>query len=205
MKQTSKAAHQPLLLDLPGKVLTVLAAVFILYSHVAIADVEQPAGYRMDNYDDLVPAGLEGASTITAQEVKQLQDSSGIVVIDVIPQHRRPEGLAQDQLWFPVAHKGVPGAIWLPDTGYGSLSDITEQYLKHHFQLATKANKKYPIAIYCRSDCWMSWNVAKRALTYGYSNIYWFYDGIDDWFFEGYDFEVLEPAPGQRLAKLPGE
>jgi rhodanese-related sulfurtransferase len=51
----------------------------------------------------------------------------------------------------------------------------------------------------------MSWNAAKRALSYGYTNVYWFYNGIDDWFFENYDFEVLTPAQGQRQVEIPDE
>ena len=27
----------------------------------------------------------------------------------------------------------------------------------------------------------MSWNAAKRALTYGYTNVSWFPDGTDGW------------------------
>ncbi len=170
----------------------------LLVTRVVGAEVPQPDGYRMELYDDLVPAALDGAQTITAVQLHRLRQSTEVVVVDVIPQHRRPDFLPENQIWIPVAHKGVPGALWLPDTGFGALSEVTESYFKTHLESATEGRKSHPLVFYCRADCWMSWNAAKRAVNYGYSDVYWFYDGIDDWFFEGYDFEVLSPAPGAR-------
>ena len=37
------------------------------------------------------------------------------------------------------------------------------------------------LVIYCLADCWMSWNAAKRALAYGYTNVAWYPDGTDGW------------------------
>lgn len=184
---------------------TLTAVATILCTSIAFAEVGQPDGYRMENYDAEVPAGLDGAITITAVEVRYLQESAGAVVVDVIPQQRRPNFLPENQIWIPVGHKGVPGAIWLPDTGYGVLSDITEKYFKRHLHIASKGNKDHPLVFYCRADCWMSWNAAKRALTYGYTNVYWFSNGIDDWFFEGFDFEVLAPEEGPRQVEIISE
>lgn len=159
----------------------------------------------MERYDDEVPAALDGAVTVNAIEVKRLLDSQSAIAIDVIPEQRRPQELSQDQLWFPVEHKGLPGAIWLPDTGYGALSDTTENYFINHLRESTRGNKNHPVIFYCRSDCWMSWNAAKRALSYGYSKVHWFAEGIDGWFFEGYDFEILAPAAGQRQSPQGGD
>jgi len=178
----------------------VLIWLFVL-PNLGWADVPQPAGYRMELYDDLVPAALDGANTITAAELKEFQSNTEIVVVDVIPEHRRPDVLPKNQLWIPVPHKGVPGALWLPDTGFGSLSEVTENYFQAHLTRASGGNKAMPLVFYCRANCWMSWNAAKRALGYGYSNVYWFFDGVDDWSFEGYEFAVLEPAPGKRQAE----
>lgn len=181
-----------------------LCVVFSLCT-ISFAAPEQPDGYRLALYDDEVPAGLDGAITVDALKVKQLLESQSAIAIDVIPQQRRPAGLSKNQLWFPVEHKGLPGALWLPDTGYGVLSETTENYFKHHLRNRTGGNNKHPLIFYCRSDCWMSWNAAKRALGYGYSNVYWFADGIDGWLFEDYDFEVLTPAAGQRQAPQSGD
>jgi len=181
-------------------ILSVGLAVVSVYFAPARADVPQPEGYRMELYDDLVPAALEGAKTITALELKALQSTTEVVVVDVIPEHRRPDVLPENQIWIPVPHKGVPGAVWLPDTGFGILSEVTENYFQTHLNAATQGRKDIALVFYCRANCWMSWNAAKRALSYDYTNVYWFFDGIDDWFFEGFEFAVLTPAPGKRQA-----
>jgi len=35
--------------------------------------------------------------------------------------------------------------------------------------------------LYCHQQCWLSWNGAKRAIQYGYRNVYWFPEGIEGW------------------------
>lgn len=173
---------------------------FLLLSffYVGVMAVEEPEGYRTELYDDEVPATLTGAKRVSALEVKQLQTDLDAVVIDVIPQHRPPDNLPEGQIWFPVPHQGVQGALWLPDVGYGDLSSVTESYFKGHLAQASQGDLSKPLVFYCRPDCWMSWNAAKRALSYGYSSVYWFADGLDDWMFEGFEFSVLTPAEGRR-------
>lgn len=172
-----------------------------LSASIVFAEVPQPDGYRLEDYDAEVPLALDGATRVTAVEVLALSKIPGTVIVDVIPEHRRPDFLPANQIWFPVDHKGIPGALWLPDTGFGTLSEVTESYFKHHLQQATGGRLDPNLVFYCRVDCWMSWNAAKRALSYGYKNVYWFADGVDDWFFEGFEFEILKPAAGARQAK----
>ena len=185
-----------------------LASISMLVLSCAIggteAAVEQPAGYRLQDYDARVPDGLDGAFSVTAAEVKRLQQGRGAVVIDVIPEQRRPAVLPENQIWIPLAHKGVAGAIWLPDIGYGVLSEVTENYFRRHLEAATRGNRDHPVVFYCRANCWMSWNAAKRALEYGYTSVHWFYDGVDGWLLEDYDFEILQPRPGLRQPEITG-
>jgi PQQ-dependent catabolism-associated CXXCW motif protein len=46
---------------------------------------------------------------------------------------------------------------------------------------ASAGNRAALIVLYCQAECWMSWNAAKRALSYGYSNVAWYPDGTDGW------------------------
>lgn len=185
-----------------------LASISMLVLSCAIgggdAEVEQPAGYRLQDYDTRVPDRLDGAHSVTAAEVKRLQNEHDAVVIDVIPEQRRPTMLPENQFWIPLAHKGVPGAIWLPDVGYGVLSETTEDYFRTNLEAATRGNRDHPVVVYCRANCWMSWNAAKRALGYGYTSVHWFFDGVDGWLLEDYDFEVLQPQPGLRQPEVIG-
>ncbi len=198
------ARHRPVRRRHFEKLPAILTLLLCAGVNTAFAEVSQPDGYRVEYYDAEVPVALDGADTISAVEVKKLQDSETAVVIDVIPEHRRPEELPENQLWLPVSHQGIPGAIWLPDTGFGVLSDTTEKYFKHHLGIATGGDRNRGLVFYCRSDCWMSWNAAKRALSYGYTRVYWFRNGTDGWYFEDYDFEILTPAEGRRQAEIPG-
>ena len=196
-----------------------LAPISLLVLSCAIggseAAIEQPEGYRLHefyligrvlgHYDARVPDRLDGARSVTAAEVKRLQSERDAVVIDVIPAQRRPAGLPENQIWMPLAHRGVPGGIWLPDVGYGVLSATTEDYFRSNLEAATHGNRDHPVVFYCRANCWMSWNAAKRALGYGFTNVYWFYDGVDGWLLEDYDFEILQPQPGLRQPEIIGD
>lgn len=162
------------------------------------ADAVEPDGYRLERYDDVVPEGLSGATTVSALDIVELQAKQDVLIVDVIPDQLKPDDLPEAQLWFPVSHTGVVGALWLPDVGYGVLSKTTEDYFKRHLRLATAGNVEHPVVFYCRLDCWMSWNAAKRAMSYGYKNIYWFADGIDGWRFDDLPTQVLTPAEGVR-------
>ena len=75
----------------------------------------------------------------------------------------------------------IPGAIWLPNTGFEALSPDEAAYLQAGLDHATKGNRDQPIVIFCRADCWMSWNVAKRALELGYTQVIWYPDGPEGW------------------------
>ena len=188
-----------------AKPICMLSAILLLFtaSIVVLANtgIPQPDGYRMEDYDSPVPDGLDGAIRVTALDVKKLQAEKNALVVDVIPEHRKPEFLPENQIWIPVPHKGLAGALWLPDVGFGALSEVTEHYFRSHLQKATRDNLDHPVIFYCRIDCWMSWNAAKRALNYGYTDVYWFADGIEDWEFEGFEFDILTAAEGQRQQK----
>jgi PQQ-dependent catabolism-associated CXXCW motif protein len=89
--------------------------------------------------------------------------------------------------------------MWLPDTGYGELAEATENYLQQGLVRASGGNRAALIVVYCQADCWMSWNAAKRILSYGYSNVAWYPDGTDGW--EHANLPMVESQPEPR----PGE
>jgi len=170
----------------------------LLLPILTFADIPEPPGFRLDNYDAPVPSTLTGATTVNGKEIRQLQNNTSAIVIDVIPESRKPADLPADQLWFPVPHTGVKDALWLPDVGFGELAPTTERYFQNHLKNATAGDNTQPLVFYCRTNCWMSWNAAKRALGYGYQHVYWYRDGIEDWLFEDFPTAILKPAPGQR-------
>src|ERR1700716_3197741 len=156
----------------------------------------EPEAYRADNYRAPVPATLAGAHVLSTAEAEAIWRAKTAVFIDVLPRPPKPQGLPADTVWRDKPRLNIPGSIWLPDTGYGTLAAATEDYLRHGLARATGGKSATLLVIYCLTDCWMSWNAAKRALSYGYSNIAWYPDGTEGW--QRADLPVEESQPQPR-------
>lgn len=149
----------------------------------------EPSGFRGPPYQAPVPATLSGARTIDAARAEALHDA-GVAFVDVYPRQKRPPGLPEGTIWRGAPHQTIPGAHWLYDTGYDRLSAPESQRLAGGLGRIL-ADQDTPVVIFCRVDCWMGWNAAKRAVQMGYRNVMWFPGGVDDWLMQGRD---LAPA-----------
>jgi PQQ-dependent catabolism-associated CXXCW motif protein len=161
---------------------------------VAHAQPPEPEGYRMDDYRAPSPATVAGGVMLDTDAAHQLWESGAAVWIDVLPAPRRPENLSPSALWMPLPHRDIPGSLWLPDIGRGALSPEIEGYFRDHLATATKLRKDAAVVFYCLADCWMSWNAAKRAASWGYTQIYWYRDGTDGWDAAKLPMQNAEPA-----------
>ena len=141
----------------------------------------EPAGYRADNYRAPVPATLAGARVLTTAEAETIWRAKSGAFIDVLPRPPKPKNLPEGTVWRDAPRRNIPGSIWLPDTGYGSLPPAMDDYLQRGLARVSGGDKAALIVIYCLADCWMSWNAAKRIVSWGYSNVAWFPDGTDGW------------------------
>ena len=159
----------------------------------------EPEGYRTDNYRAPVPATLAGARVLATGEAEAIWRAGAGVFIDVLPHAPKPQNLPAGTIWREKPRLNIPGSIWLPDTGYGTLAAATEDYLRHGLARATGGNSATLLVIYCLTDCWMSWNAAKRALSYGYRNVAWYPEGTDGW--QRADLPVAESQPQPRAGE----
>jgi PQQ-dependent catabolism-associated CXXCW motif protein len=155
----------------------------------------EPEGYRTDNYRSPVPATLAGARVLATEEAERIWRAGKAVFIDVLPRPPKPQNLPEGTIWRDKPRPNIPGSIWLPDTGYGALAAATEDYLREGLVRASGGDKAKPLVVYCQADCWMSWNAAKRALSYGYSNVAWYPDGTDGWQRATLPVEDSQPQP----------
>ena len=174
------------------------ASLFLLSEAPVIAGdgaPDEPLGYRMDNYRALVPETVAGATTVSTQQLKAMIDTGGVVLVDVLPAPRKPPDMLPGVPWMPVPHRNLPGSIWLPEVGRGKIPAPVNAYFQDNLARATGDDKDRPVVIYCRIDCWMSWNAAKRAASYGYTAIHWYPMGIEGWEFEDLPLEVSRPVP----------
>jgi PQQ-dependent catabolism-associated CXXCW motif protein len=157
--------------------------------------VAEPADYRMDQYRAPTPTTLSGGTVLETAEVQALLQQPGTILIDVLPHQKRPDNLPPDTVWNPQPRFNIPGSIWLPDVGRGALNESVEAYFKNNLERLTGADRDRKIVIYCLADCWMSWNAAKRVIAYGYSSVYWYPGGTDDWTAAGLQTEESQPVP----------
>jgi PQQ-dependent catabolism-associated CXXCW motif protein len=156
----------------------------------------EPDEYRADNYRAPVPATLKGARVLTTAEAETIWRAGSGVFIDVLPRPPKPQNLPEGTVWREKPRLNIPGSIWLPDTGYGKLAAATEDYLRRGLERALGGDRNKLLVIYCQTDCWMSWNAAKRALSYGYANVAWYPEGTDGW--ERADLPMAESHPEPR-------
>ncbi|WMT78035.1 PQQ-dependent catabolism-associated CXXCW motif protein [Bradyrhizobium sp. Ash2021] len=161
--------------------------------------VPEPDGYRMDDYRTRVPDTLAGARVLTTAEAETIWRARTGAFIDVLPRPPKPQNLPPGTVWRDKPRFNIPGSIWLPDTGYGKLAEATEDYLRRGLARASGGNNAALLVIYCQTDCWMSWNAAKRALSYGYTNVAWFPEGTDGW--ERASLPVAESQPEPRAGE----
>lgn len=165
--------------------LLILALSLIALSGPAHAAAEgavaEPPGYRLDDYKAPVPETVAGGTAIDTAGAKTLWQARDAIFIDVLPAPRRPPGMRPDAPWIPVPRRDIPGSLWLPDIGRGEISPELEARFRASLEKATGGNRAAPIVIYCKADCWMSWNATKRAASYGYTRLYWYRDGVTGW------------------------
>jgi PQQ-dependent catabolism-associated CXXCW motif protein len=157
--------------------------------------VAEPESYRTDEYRKPVPATLKGAKVLTGEEASALWTAGSSVFIDVYPYAPKPDNLPANTVWREPKHFTIENAKWLANVGYGVLSAETEAYFKKHLEHLSGGDKAKPLVFFCLRNCWMSWNSAKRAMTYGYTNVYWFSEGTDAWQEIGQHVTEAKPEP----------
>jgi PQQ-dependent catabolism-associated CXXCW motif protein len=173
-----------------------LAAFAFATPALAQESAPEPDGYRTENYRATVPATLAGARVLTTAEAEAIWRAGTAVFVDVLPRAPKPQNLPAGTIWRDKPRLNIPGSVWLPDTGYGALAAATEDYLRGGLARASGNGNAKLLVIYCQADCWMSWNAAKRVLSYGYRNVAWYPLGTDGW--EAANLPVAESQPEPR-------
>lgn len=168
------------------------ALALLLGTGTALAAPPEPAEYRAAPYGAEVPATLAGAQVVDAAQAIALYDA-GAAFVDVYPRTQRPAGLPEATIWNEPQHLTIPGAYWLHDTGYDRLSPQESQRFSDGLAAATADDKSRKLVIFCRAECWLSWNAAKRAISLGYREVNWFPDGTDGWQTAGRDLSIARP------------
>jgi PQQ-dependent catabolism-associated CXXCW motif protein len=179
---------------------TALLALHVLAgaANPALAAVSEPEGFRMEEYRAPVPATLKGAKVVRTEEAADMWRKGGAIFIDVLPKPVKPD-LPEGTVWREPPRLDIPGSIWLPDVGFGALSGEMEAWYRDNLAAATGGDKTRTVVLYCKADCWMSWNAGKRAIEWGYTGIVWYPEGTDGWAAAKLPLEerISIPRPGE--------
>ncbi len=166
----------------------------MLLAAAGAAPPPEPSGYRLKDYRAPTPMTLNGAPALSTPEAARLW-KSGAIFVDTLARAPRPAGLPAGTIWHPKPRDDIPGSVWLPDTGYGRLPEIMAAYFADALRTATGGRHDRILVFYCRADCWMSWNAARRAEALGYTRVRWYRDGTDGWAASGLPLTPAEPVP----------
>jgi PQQ-dependent catabolism-associated CXXCW motif protein len=154
----------------------------------------EPRGFWTGPINSPVPATLAGGKVInSARQLRSLLTRSATIIVDVSNAPRRPDNLATGAPWLPLPHQGIPGSLWIPGAGLGEIPAAVDDFFRKQLAAATDNDASRQVIIYCHRTCWLSWNAAKRAIDYGYRNVYWYRDGIEGWKAAHYPTTVIEP------------
>jgi len=134
----------------------------------------------MDNYRSPVPDTVPGAEVLHIPDMQRHVAERDAVMIDVLPAPRRPASMRPGTPWLPERHRGLPGSLWWPEIGRGGIPDTMMMQLRRRLQEVTQDTPSRLVVFFCLTDCWMSWNAARRAADLGF-NAAWFPEGVDGW------------------------
>jgi PQQ-dependent catabolism-associated CXXCW motif protein len=174
----------------------VLLFTALLAASAAAAEfAPEPPGFFTGPINSAVPRTLRGGKVIHTRRLAALLTTAHPVLIDVSNAPRRPQNMASSAPWLPLPHQAISGAIWIPGAGLGEAPPSIEQYYRQRLAALTGNDFNHPLVIYCHERCWLSWNGARRAIEYGYRNVYWFPEGIEGWRKAKLPTTVIEPEP----------
>ncbi|WGF86625.1 PQQ-dependent catabolism-associated CXXCW motif protein [Marinivivus vitaminiproducens] len=157
--------------------------------------VPEPQGYREDGYRAPTPATLAGATVLDGKALLDLITHEPVVLIDTMPEPPRPPDLKPGVYWQAPRRSNIPGSVWLANTGYGVLSEEMAAYFDASLERLSLGDPGRKLVFYCEPNCWMSWNAAKRAITLGYEQVYWYPGGAEGWRAEGHALMPTAPIP----------
>ncbi|NKJ42955.1 rhodanese-like domain-containing protein [Novosphingobium sp. SG720] len=151
-------------------------------------------GYRSAAFRAPVDRDPAPATAISPAQALGLAPGAALF-LDVLPAEgaRRDGASGAWQLASP--HQTIPGALWYPETGRSPPDPVLWQALAARVAAFRQQHRGAPIVVFCRADCWMSWNVARRLALGGVTGVRWLAEGIEGWHDAGGSLVDTAPVP----------
>lgn len=173
----------------------IIAALLLASPGLAQEPLFDAEGYRIAHYRAPVRQPPAGVGRIAPAAAAQLISNLDAIFIDVQPAeggHRAPDGRWR----LASAHESIPGAHWFPEAGRGQPDPVIAQTFAKGMARLTGRKRGQMLILFCRADCWMGWNAAKRLRALGYGNIWWLAEGTDGWRDLGLPLAPVQPDDG---------
>ena len=188
---------------------TTLAAALIAAAPLAAAradapktdahNVAEPQGLYQGTPHGYTPTTLQGATVLDTDGLAKLMDAHPLLV-DVAEQDRRPPSMSKGMLWLP-QHRSIAGSVWLPGAGSGTDDKVFADAFRTRMAGLTDGKPATPIVVFCHTDCWASYDAAKRLVGLGYTKVNWYREGLEGWQ-DGHDTTIVK-ADTAWLSSLP--
>ncbi|RVQ66081.1 rhodanese [Croceicoccus ponticola] len=157
-----------------------LDSVNIDASHSESADFDGE-GYRDARYRAPVDRDPKPAARLALPAAQLLKPGRDALFIDVLPAEGGVRDPATGTWRLAAEHQTIPGATWHPEAGRRPSDPVLWQGLVAEVVRARRKHRHLPVILFCRTDCWMGWNAARRLAAEGHDNIWWLAEGIEGW------------------------
>lgn len=152
------------------------------------------AGYRAQRYRGPITRDPSPAARIALPAAMLLHPGKDALFIDVLPTEGGVRDRATGSWRLSTPHETIAGALWHPEAGRGSPDPALWQGLVSAVRKARRREPSLPVVLYCRTDCWMGWNAARRLASEGFANVWWLAEGTDGWHDAGGKLAPVQPA-----------
>lgn len=146
-------------------------------------------GYRARRYRAPVDRAPSPARRIALADALKLTPGRDALFLDVLPVEAGRRDPVTGKWTLSEPHQTIPGAVWHPETGRSPVDPLLWQGL-----LANVERAHLPVVTFCRTDCWMGWNAARRLAKGGIPHIRWLAEGIEGWHGAGRELVDVEPV-----------
>lgn len=159
-------------------------------------------GYRSARYRAPIKLDPRPAPHLALVAALELDPQRDALFIDVMPVEGGVRDPASGKWRLSQQHQTIPGAQWHPETGRAPVDEDLWLGLQHAITSARAKRPKLPVILFCRSDCWMSWNAARRLALNGVSNVWWLAEGTDGWHAAGRQLITANPV---TISPIPSQ
>ncbi|GHC99729.1 rhodanese-like domain-containing protein [Novosphingobium pokkalii] len=160
-----------------------LAGLMLALAPPALAQAAPPfdaQGYRNAAFRAPVDRDPAPATAMALADARRLAPGAALFV-DVLPAEGAHRDPASGRWTLAAPHATIPGALWFPETGRAPPDPLLWGALLARAMAFRQAHPAAPIVLFCRADCWMSWNAARRLALAGVPGVRWLAEGIEGW------------------------